>query len=94
MCITQAAPAWVARARCVPAVVTTLSSVRLPNSVRRAVNPGPGAVIVLLEAPAPKIRSVGWVVVAVPLVTELSEPIAALWTSRGSSVTTPEYSCT
>src|SRR5215211_4149628 len=92
MCITQEAPPCVAVALLAPAVLTNLSSVRLPKLVRRVVNPAPAALTVPVDAPAPKIRSDAFVVVAVPLLMALVEPTAAAETSSGADLSSPEYS--
>jgi hypothetical protein len=54
--------------------------------------PDPAAVTTLEEAPAPKIKSFGLVVVAKPLLIEAERPLAAAVTSIGAVRATPEYS--
>ncbi len=73
-------------------MVTTLSSVRLSNAVERVVNPEPAAVTVANDAPPPKMRSVGFVVVAAPLFMAAADPDAPAATSSGFTLSRPEYS--
>ncbi len=56
------------------------------------VKPAPPAVTVWVEAPAPKIRSFAFVVVAEPLFMALPEPAVAAATSTGLVASMPEYS--
>src|SRR5262245_59824166 len=92
MCMTQAEPLCVAVALYDPVLVTVLSSVRLPKSESRVVNPEPAAVTWNDDAPAPKIRSLALAVVAEPLLIALPVPTAAAETSSGLIGSIPEYS--
>jgi hypothetical protein len=91
ICMTQNEPLWVPVAGNEPVVVTFLSSVTLPNDVDRLVKPAPPE-MALVEAPAPKIRSVGFVVDGDPLLAAAPVPAAAAATSSGDVVSRPEYS--
>ena len=73
-------------------MLTSLSSVRFPKSLRRVVNPVPPAVTVWVEPAAPKIRSFAFVVVAEPLFMAAPEPAVAAATSTGLVGSMPEYS--
>ncbi len=73
-------------------MVTRLSSVRLPKLLRRLVKPVPAAVTVPVDAPAPKIRSLALLVVAVPLFMAVVVPTAAAEASSGSVLSIPAYS--
>ena len=91
-CMTQPLLFCVAVAAYEPRAVTVLSSVRLPKAVERVVKPVPAWVTSLFDAPAPKMRSLGVVVVAVPLLIALVVPTAAAVTSNGLTLSIPEYS--
>ena len=58
----------------------------------RLVNPLPGPLVMVVTMLAPKIRSVGLVVVAEPLLLELLLPEAAAVTSTGLLRSAPLYS--
>ncbi len=73
-------------------MVTTRSIVRLSNAVERVVRPDPAAVIDAFDAPAPKIRSLAFVVVALPVVIAEAVPMADRLTSSGLTLSRPEYS--
>ena len=92
MCITHRLPFWVAVALCGPAEVTFLSSVRVPLAFKRLVKPVPAAVTLLLEEPAPKIRSSALVVVDEPLFIALVVPMLTALASSGAVRLSPEYS--
>ena len=72
--------------------MTTLSSVRLPKSVRRVVKPVPAAVTSAEELRRRRSGPVALVVVAEPLFIALLDPTAAAEASSGLTVSTPEYS--
>ena len=72
--------------------VAIRSSVILPNTRSREMNPEPAAVTVLSETPAPKIRSLAVVVVPVPLFNDEEEPLAATVKSTGLTALIPAYS--
>ncbi|HKA02790.1 MAG TPA: hypothetical protein VKD67_00630 [Acidimicrobiales bacterium] len=67
---------------------------RLPEAVERVVKPLPAEVTVLLDAAAPKSRSLAFVVVALPLDIALELPVAEAVTSNGEVLSSPEYSWT
>ncbi len=92
ICMTQALLFWVAVAAYEPVLVTFLSSVRLPKALERVVKPLPAPVTLLLDAPAPKIRSLALVVVAEPLLMARLVPVADLLTSSGLTLSIPAYS--
>ena len=74
--------------------MATRSSVMLPYAKSREVKPEPAAVTVLSETPAPKIKSLALVVVAVPLFNDAEDPLADAVTSTGLIALIPAYSCT
>jgi hypothetical protein len=90
--MTHCEPFCVAVALFGPAVVAVLSSVRVRCAFRRVVKPVPAAVTLLLEDPAPKIRSFALEVVADPLFMALAVPVEALLASSGAVRSSPEYS--
>ena len=77
-----------------PTDETLRSCVRLPNAVDRVVYPDPPAVTEDADAPALNNRSFALVVVTDPLFIPTLVPIAAVCTSSGFVLSTPEYSWT
>jgi hypothetical protein len=92
ICIAHVVFFWVAVAAYGPGEPAMRSSVMLPYDWDRVVKPVPAAVTTLADAPAPKIKSLGLVVVAKPLFNEVEDPLAAAVTSIGADRATPEYS--
>jgi hypothetical protein len=92
ICITHGpAPVNVAVALLLPVVVTVLSSAKSPSGevIIRAVNPLPALCVPVATVSAPKISSLAFVVVALPLLAVALFPFAPAVTS---SPVTPRYS--